>query len=242
MATIDNKVSPIEDFIKQGLAQRFNKTFGCALIFTTSTNKKAARAKLMQSQSGYPMAFATLKNWTLDETRYSPKTLFMRGISSQSTSDSKLTYKIKPLPVVMTYEITMYSQDMNELTGLAKKWLIATVQGGMKFNVLYGVADIGIALELDRDLSFNEKKNELTDTDEYELVAMMKVGGFISQDYIEQVQAITEIVEEGFVGDAALLEALEPGERGEHQLILFKRWNNIVGPEGSKDDPKTSGP
>jgi len=242
MATIDNRISPIEDFIKQGLAQRFNQTFGCALTYTTSSNKKAARAKLMQSKAGYPMAFASLKTWVIDETRYSPKTLYLRGVSSQSSTDSKLAYKVKPLPVTMTYEIAIYSQDMNKLTSLGKKWLFAIMEGGLKFNILYGVADIGIALDLDRELQFNEKKNELNETDEYEMIATMRIFGYVSPDYIETVQAITEIVEEGFVGNPALLAALEPGERGEHSLFLFKKWNDIAGPPGSADDPRSVGP
>jgi hypothetical protein len=242
MATIDNKISPIEDFIKQGLAQRFKQTFGCVLTYTTSLNKKAARAKLMQSKAGYPMAFASLKTWSIDETRYSPKTLYLRGVSSQSSTDSKLTYKIKPLPVTMTYEVTFYSQDMNEMTTLGKKWLFAIMEGGLKFNILYGVADIGIALDLDRELQFTEKTNELTETDQFEMIATMRIHGYLSPDHMETVQAITEIVEEGFVGDQALLQALEPGARGEHQLIMFKRWNDVAGPQGSVDDPRSVGP
>lgn len=242
MSIIDNSISPVEDFIKQGLAERFKQTFGTPLTYTTSTNKKAIRAKQLQSQSGYPMAFATLKSFAIDETRYSFKTLFTRGVSSQANTDSRLTYKVKPLPAILVYEITFIDNDSQSLANIAKSWLFAVATGSLKFSIMYGTVDMSIAIDLDREINFTDKKNELTETDEYEATATLRVFGFISPNTIQTQQAIVEVQLENVVGDEVAYSALADQNRGEHQAIFFRKWNDIAGPEGSADDPKSIGP
>jgi hypothetical protein len=243
LTQLDQRINPIEAFVYKGLADRFYQVFKTVLTYTTSTDKKAARAKQSGKDTGYPMAFAVLKTMAIDETRYSPKSLLLRGVTSGSSTDSKITYKAQLLPVIFSFEITFLSQDIKEVTALAKEWMFSAVGGYLKFSVSYGVVDIDISCELDREITIPDKKSGLTELNEYEMPTNIKVLGYLSPDNLAKVQAVTEVDIEGAVGSisdrAALQEVIDNGG----QAFFFKReWNTIPGPEGSSKDPKTVGP
>ena len=243
MSTLEQKLGPVEDSRYQGLAQRFQQTFGVVLTFTTSTDKKAARAKMLGKDTGYPMAFAAFKTRSIDETRYSPKALLLRGVTSGATSDSMLTYKAELLPVVETFEITFLTQDEKELRSFSKEWLFSALRGSLKFTIQWGVADIDISLELDREVTIPEKKGGLTDVNEYELTTNLKISGYLSPDHLDKVQAVTEVNVDGYSGSQADYEALTAAAARNGQMFEFKKqWSTTVGIEGSRGDLKTVGP
>lgn len=241
---LDQRINPIEAFIYKGLADRFYQVFGTILTLTTSTDKKSARAKQLGMDVGYPMAFAALKTFTIDETRYNPKALLIRGTTSGASSDSKLAYKAQFIPTIFSFEITYLSQDIKEVTAYAKEWLFAAVGGYLKFSVGYGVVDVDISTELDREVNIPEKKTGLTDINEYEVVTTLKLIGYLSPDNLSKVQAITELQGTISVTSSADYTALtEASALNNGQTFFFNReWNSIPGPEGAYQDPKTSGP
>lgn len=240
---LDQRINPIEAFVYKGLADRFYQVFGTVLTFTTSTDKKAARAKqLGNKDSGYPMAFAVLKTLAIDETRYSPKSLLLRGVTSNASTDSMLAYKAQFIPTILTFEINILSQDMKEITALAKEWLFAAIGGYLKFSVSYGVVDLDISSELDREVQIPEKKTGLTDVNEYEMITNIRVLGYLSPDNLSKVQAITNITVEGFVGQEADYKVLAETASNNGQAFYFNRkWNSTTGPSGSAMDPKDLG-
>jgi hypothetical protein len=241
---LDQRINPIEAFIYKGLADRFYQVFGAVLTYTTSQDKKAARAKMLGNKdTGYPMAFAVLKTIAVDETRYSPKSLLLRGVTSGASSDSKLTYKAQFVPVVISFEITFLSQDIKEVTALAKEWIFASIGGYLKFSVSYGVVDLDIGNDLDREVQIPEKKAGLSDVNEYEMITNMRVLGYLSPDNLSKVQAVTDLKIQGLMGPQADYEALKNATQGHNgQIFMFNRqWNSIPGPEGSYQDPKTPG-
>jgi len=241
--TLDQRINPVEAFVYKGFADRFYQVFGTVLTYTTSVDKKAARAKQLGQDTGYPMAFAVLKSQAIDETRYSPKTLLLRGTTSGASSDSKLTYKAQFIPVIFSFEISYLCQDIKDVTAFAKEWLFAALGGYLKFSVIYGVVDVDIGCDLDREVNIPEKKVGLSDVNEYEAVTNIRILGFLSPDNLAKTQAVTEIDVEGVVGDPASYALLTAAERANTQVFMFKRqWNSITGPTGSYQDPKTTGP
>lgn len=240
---LDQRINPIEAFIYKGLANRFYQVFGCVLTFTTSNDKKAARARQMGMDTGYPMAFAVLKSLAIDEARYNPKALLIRGTTSGASADSMITYKSQFIPTIFSFEVTYLSQDIKEVTAFAKEWLFSAIGGYLKFSVEYGVVDVDISTELDREVTIPEKKQGVTELNEYETVVTIKVMGYLSPDNLSKVQAVTEILGTGVVTSGTDYTALvEASAKNNGQTFLFnKGWNSITGPSGSYQDPKNVG-
>lgn len=234
---MDNKIKPIEDFIHQGLAQKFTSVFDAPLIFSVSNNKKQDAAKRFNGNPTYPLAFASVQSFEVTENQYSQPTLLRQGLKAQQSADRMLTYKLTALPVTTTFLITFLCQDLQTAINFAKKWLIAAVRGDMKYSITYGVVDADVHVDLDRNVQIPSRPdNEMTTVNEFEVTATLRVMGYMSEA-IKPVQAAVTVDVDGVLVDREAYEALKQGDREGVQIFTFrKEWNDIPGPRGSVDD------
>ena len=237
---MDNKISPLEAIIDVGLAKKFLKTFGVPLSLTLSSNRKQEQAKRLKETPKYPMAFAKATSWDITENSYSQQTLLRHGLKGQQNADGMLTYNLKLLPVTTTFAISYLCQDAQDARAFAKAWLFAATRGSLKFTVLYGVANIDIAFDLDRSIQVPERAdNETTSVNEMEVLTSLRVMGYMSEDSLQTVQTATavEINGELIPAQDAATAALQQGGREGVEIFSFKRgWDNTPGPAGSATD------
>lgn len=234
---MDNTLTSIEDFISAGISERFFKLFRVPLLFYNGPDVKTVlQKKLLKSgrKDLYPFARARTAGFALNETSYKPVTLMRKGLHGQASHDNTLTYKLKLIPVMTTYEVEIYVQDMRSLRELSKRWLFAATAGTMKFTVSYGVGPLDIDVKLDKQLSVPPREGGVTEVKEYVMTANIMVNGYMSQD-LETTQAVNELDWEGQV--AAL------GTSDENtQVFLFKsKWPDAKGPDSSIGDTIDTG-
>lgn len=239
---MDNKLDPVEHFVRLGLAQRFQQVFGFPLHYSTSVDKKATLAKMLGNATPkYPMAFLTFNSMTIDETRYSAWYLASRGLMSQASHDNMLAYRLRLLPTVSAYGITFYSQDSREVERFTKAWLFSVMDGGLKFTITYAVGDLDIHVDLDREIALPQRVGGLTEVDEYEATANLRVWGFHSKA-LETMQAVTSVQVEGVAVTEDHYKALNQVGRDKVQIFMFKNeWNQSAGIAGSTGDTKDVG-
>jgi hypothetical protein len=239
MAELNKAIMPIEAFIRKGVADKFFKLFGMTLTYVTTKEKKATKAKQLGTGGKYPVAFAVEKSYAVDETRYSPRSLGLMGLSAGQSSDGMLTATAKLLPIRTTYEISIYTDDARTVQKIAKTWLYASVNGWLNTTVDYGPVTPDIQVTLDREIQIPEMSAGIDEVAETEMIATIVVSGYLSPDNLVLTQAVTEVQLEGVVGTPEQIATLSAEEQKNHQVFLFRKpWNNITGPTGSaNDDP-----
>lgn len=236
LAKMDNSLNPIEDFINTGLANSFFKVFRVPLLFSNAPDFKTVYQDLMQRKGkkvSYPFARASTSGFAVNEsTSFKPNTLARRGLHGQASHDNTLTYKLSLIPVITTYEIEIYVQDMPSLKGLSKQWLFASIKNTLKFTVNYGIGPIDIDVKMDKQLNVPRREGGATEVKEYVMTSNIVVNGYMSEDGLSHSQAVTELDYEGQV------RALGSTETGEQVFLFESKWPNIVGPTASVDDTK----
>jgi hypothetical protein len=215
---MDNTLKPIEDFITSGLAERFFKVFGLPLLFYNGPDVKTICAKMLQSRGlpAYPFARAKTMSVAISENLYKPNTLLRRGLKSRASSDNLLTYELDLAPVSTTYEVTFYIQDFASVRKLVKDWIFAGIRNNLKFSVTYGVADIDMDIELDKQISIPTREGGVTEVKEYEIPLQMIVHGYLSEN-IRTVQAVTDL-------DVEIQVLEDMGAKGARVDIYHNDW------------------
>lgn len=218
MATLDNSIKPVEDFILSGLAERFYKVFGTPLLFYNGPDVKAVASKWLKQRTlaEYPYAVAKTNSLEITEQTFRSRPLLRTGIKSRASNDNVLAYQLGLAPVTTTYEITFYVQGGPDMLRLAKQWVMCNVRGSLKFSITYGVVDIDIDVKLDNSISIPQREGGVTEVKEYVMTAQMKVMGYLS-DQLKTVQAVTDLEIE-----ITVLEEL--GLKGGKVDILHNEW------------------
>ena len=234
---MDNSLNPIEDFINTGLKERFFKVFSVPLLFYNGPDVKSAiRKKLKDPEKAniYPFARARLSGVALNEMSYKPNTLLRRGLHGGASHDNTLTYKLSMIPVIFTYEVDIYTQDLPSLKHLSKLWLLSATRNNLKFTVSYGIGPIDIDVKPDRQLSIPPREGGVTEVKEYVMTSNLAVHGYMSED-LSTSQAVNQLDHEGQI------QALgNPDERT--QVFLFQsKWPDVQGAEASANDPIDTG-
>lgn len=190
---MDNQLKPIENFVKQGLAQRFQQLFGYPLVYSNANDKKSSATKLMQRGLKYPFAFATLTGEAVAENTYSPHKMWRRGLVTGTTDDQVLAYRLNLIPVTTEYTLTFLCQSLPELMRFKKLWLLGSINNGMKFSVLYGTVNIDVHVACERRVSIPTVDAGLTETREYVCEVTLQVSGYLSADEFATIQVVNEL-------------------------------------------------
>jgi hypothetical protein len=226
---MDNSLTPIEDMIYAGFGRRFLQVFGIPILFTNATDKRAAYAQKFTQDPNLklPFAFASYTGQSLTETRYSPQALLRRGLYGAATHDMVQTYRLRMIPVTTAFQILVLTEDLPTALEFSKRWLMATVEGSLKFTLTYGIADVDIHVELDRDVQIPQRTAGVDEPREYEIQTTLRLEGYTSKD-LERAQAATEVVAEGRVGSAEdVATAIAGGPNKTTQFFQFNRpWDN----------------
>jgi hypothetical protein len=202
---MDNSLKPIEHFVKQGLAQRFQQLFGYPLVYSNANDKKASAQKLMARGLKYPFAFATLTGESVAENTYAPHKLWRRGLVTGTNDDQVLAYRLNLIPVTTEYTLTFLCQSLAELMRFKKMWLLGSINNALKFSVLYGTVNFDIHVVPERRISIPSIEGGLTEAREYVAEVTLTISAYLSTDELATIQAVNEIEVETIVDSEALL-------------------------------------
>jgi hypothetical protein len=211
---MDNTLKPIEAFVQQGLAQRFQQLFGLPLVYSNAPDKRATAAKLLQRGLKYPFAFASVSRESITEGSYKPHGLWRRGLVTGSGQSDVDTYRLNVIPTTIEYEITLMTQSFAELSRFKKLWLLGSIQNGLKFSVLYGTVSIDVHVVQERQVNIPQREGGLTEVKEYIATVNLTVQSYMSQDELAKAKAIIEVQEsitiESAIEDTVLTRDMLP--------------------------------
>ncbi len=230
---MDNKITPIEKMVKEGLVQSFRRVFDTDLTITNTSNKRELVAKRSQGRPiKYPIAFAELSSVSLpSQGTYKAQALMRRGLVGQATSDNLGTFKLSMIPMDSAYQILYITNDFSQAEKFGKTWLMAAVGGFLKFNILYGVADVGISLELDRQVSFPQRDASPNAVEEYEVTTNLVINGYASHDALMNQQAAVSVETTMYISDQTEKALMQEDSEGTVQVFRFNReWPQGNGP------------
>jgi hypothetical protein len=241
---LNNSITPIEKLIQEGLAQRFYQVFGIHLVYSNAPNKKEMAAKLVQRGVAYPFAFAAVSSEGIRETSYKPHTLLRRGLIYGASHDRMLTYRLNMIPVNTKFDITFEAEAFSDAMAFSKTWLMACLQGALKFSITYGVADVDVHVDMDREIAIPSRDGGVTEIEEYTLSTGLLLEGYFSKDYLGKAQAVVDVEVEGIAtplgshapadSEEALLQGKDPSSV---QVFLFNRpWTTVPGPAADPID------
>jgi hypothetical protein len=218
---MDNSLKPIEHFVDQGLAQRFQQVFGFPLVFSNSPDKRASAKKALGIGLKYPFAFATVTGDAINNTTYRPHALWRKGLVSGISTDGTHAYRLNLIPVTTKFEITFVAESLTEIRRQAKLWLLGSVQSALKFSITYAVTDLDIHVEQDQELSIPTREGGLDEPLEYTMVSNLSVHGYMSADKLKKAQIVTDVELQGYLGSKASIEGLPPQQVAEHRVFFF---------------------
>lgn len=190
---MDDTLKPIEAFVQQGLAQRFQQIFDAPLVLVNAPDKRAAIAKLTQRGLKYPFAFASISRDSITEGTYRPHTLMRRGIMGKPSSDGMTAQRLNLIPVTTEYEITFLTQSFSDVRKFSRTWLLAVIQNAFKFSVTYGVVDLDINVIPEQAVSLPQRESGLSEAKEYVATVNITVAGYMSNTKLQLSQVVNEI-------------------------------------------------
>jgi hypothetical protein len=135
------------------------------------------------------------------------------------------------IPMDSTYQIMFITNDFSQAEKFGKTWLMAAVGGFLKFNILYGVADVGISLELDRQVSFPQRDASPNAPEEYEVTTSLVVSGYASHDALMNQQAALSVETTMYATNEAEKALMQVDSPGTVEVFKFTReWPQGSGP------------
>jgi hypothetical protein len=221
---MDNKLAPIEAFVKEGLVQQFRRVFATELTFSNVSGKRHLAQKRSQGKIlKYPLAFAELQSVSLATDRQRATPLQRRGLIGMATTDNVGTYQLPLIPMDSTYQILYISNDFSQLEKFAKLWLQAAACGFLTFSVTYGVATLGVNFNVEPTINFPQRDSNPDAIEEYELTSTLTIRGWASNDKLVSKQAANSIeVDARLAAERALYQ--EDSKGAVQVFKITKKW------------------
>lgn len=229
---MDNKIAPVETFIKQGLQVAFRRVFDTELTITNVSGKREILQKRAQGRAlKYPLAFAELSTLALNPTNYRSTPLLRRGMVGQTTSDNLGTFKVPLISMSSTYQILYVTNNFAQAELFGKLWLMAAAGGFLKFSVEYGVVVLDITTELDRQVNFPQRDSSPDAVEEYEVTTSLVVEGYGSHDKLILEQAAKTVEVSAVITQETNKALMQEDSPGNVQVFTFtKDWPAGKGP------------
>lgn len=193
-------LDPIDAFVFQGLQKQFLSVFNTPTVWTTSTDKTKALAKLFPEKIAYPHAFLFLETWTTSETRRSLRASTLRGTRVAVSTDNKTTQNVRILPVDYEVKIEWHFNSYQNVLAVGRKWLFLANSGALNFQVDYGQSVFDIRSELVKNVTFPQREADPDNVQEYVLETSLTLQGYISEAETFQQQVIDTVEITGYVG------------------------------------------
>lgn len=201
----DIQVSPIDDAVLAGFAQRFQQVFGCLVTWTTATDKMQVIQKLFNGKEvTYPYACLTLTAMAANHESYNHNALARRGVRVTVGSNQTTIATAKLVPTNFEVEaefITNKFQGVESGTvrGFARRWLLARRMGYLKYNVRYGSLSAGIGVTLSENVSIPVRENVVETETAYKTTVTATIHGYISEPILGSQGVTQEVIIDGQV-------------------------------------------
>lgn len=186
------QIEPIEEFVFRGVQEYFVRVFGVsnAIWVTASDEAKVLDRVLKQStqKMEYPFCFLRMNSMALSVERQAAGPLGMRGQIIAVGEDQKKTFSARIMPVDISVTAKFLTQDFEDVKRLTRRWIFASRQNSLSFDIRYGRTALGIKSVLETTVSIPTRDAQPTQIQEYPMEASFVILGFISDETLIETQ------------------------------------------------------
>jgi len=196
----DPSVQPLDMFVMEGFAQRFQQVFGCAKCAFINQNDKTKVLDALFGQGKtltYPYAYFVIQTTSVNNESYNPHQWVRRGIRIGVRSDDTIQMaRIQPtnFDIEVTYVTNKFdSIEQGSVRAFVRRWLLARRAGYLKFSVDYGLKQFGIGLTLAESINIPQRENIVEQETKYEITVLATIHGYISEPYTAKMGKTNQI-------------------------------------------------
>lgn len=198
-------ITPIENFIFNGITNKLHQVFGCYVQFSNSENKVQEMLKIRKEKGiKFPYLFVSLSDTSFTQDYYNSNYLSRHGMTVKVADSGNALAKVKLLPCTFTFKVEYFTDRNDASVGSAlwftKRWMFARRLGYLKFNIKYGQT-YSCPVLLDESLSQPTKPQESDAMACYQIDGNFTVNGFVSEAQLLTDGVLTDVVTEMKVGD-----------------------------------------
>lgn len=181
------KISPIDDYIKEGFSQQMIEQFRCPAIFVSSPDKlRNLQTLLGNSQPSYPYIFLFVQSVGPNINSYATNRFARQGIRVALNTDNNQFQMARLIPVVFEIEVSfitdkMASDEVDSVNGFIRRWLFARRNGSLQFNVNYGLTSVSISYTLSDTVPIQPRESPTDQESFYTVVTTASVQGYVSE-------------------------------------------------------------
>jgi hypothetical protein len=192
------KLTPVDDFVKEGFAKQVTEQFRCPAIYVTSSEKVRTLQTLLETTPSYPYIFLTQQTSSPNNEAYPNLKLAKQGVVATFNSDNKQAQLVRLLPTNFVIEITFItnkssSNDLDSISGFIRRWAFARRLGYLNFTVNYGLTNLAINCMLEEAPAIPSRENPADQEAIYTLTTSATVHGYISEPVLSSRGIINQI-------------------------------------------------
>ena len=191
-----DRLESVDNYIMQGLQDRFLSVFNTPTVWCTSTDKVKAVDKIFADTGGkvtYPYAALVLNSWQRADDRMSLRVASMRGVRVAISTDARTTQKARIIPMDFSVSIEWYFNSFKDMKDTARRWLFIQQKGSLNFQVQYGETYFDIKTLPDTSVNFPKREADPDNVQEYVLETNLVIQGVISEVETTQQQVIDSV-------------------------------------------------
>lgn len=194
------RIKPIDDFVRQGFAEKMQQQFRAQTIYTTSPDALAQlKAQLGNQQPQYPYIFLYIQSVSPNTDSYATHRLARFGVPVQINEDGKQTQNARVLPVNFEIEVTYVTNrydgiNPEAVNSFVRRWLFTRRNGSLNFTVDYGLHKFQVSYTATDSLQIPKRENPAEQESVYQVVANITVHGYVSEPTLTSRGRITQVV------------------------------------------------
>lgn len=195
----ENRITPIETLILQGLVDRFQQVFNCVCAYGNTFDRIKIIEKLLEGKDvKYPYAFLNIQTLSHNIDSYATNVMARTGLESYVLDSNNAMYKVRLMPTAFEVEVIFISNEFfgnsqRSILEFTRRWLFARRNGYLKFNVNYGAnLTLRISAALSESITLPTQDNKTERQSDYELTTSLTVQGYTSEPKLVQSGIVTD--------------------------------------------------
>lgn len=190
----------LENIIFSGIAQKTADVLQLTKsipIISTSDKYRVFRELAGKENISYPIAYLELgpAQVMTDNTRGNASTMAKQGTYGRILPGTPAYIEsLQIIPVNFTLTLVYLDQDFRSTLGFIRRWLLASMDKGLNFNVIYRDITLPIKVVMDTQVTIPQKDNLVNTVNVFDFEAALTVWGYVSDLEAEKVPMVAPVV------------------------------------------------
>lgn len=193
-------ILPVDSYIREGFSKQMIEQFRCPAAFATSVDELRTLLSMQgNSPVEYPYIFLRQSSVSMSKESYNPNRLSRQGIPVTINSDNTQFQMARIIPANFEIEATFHTNRMDgnavsSVNGFVRRWLFASRNGSLQFNVDYGLTKISVSYTLSDSVPTPPRESPTDQESVYKVVATATIHGYVSEPELGTRGRINQIL------------------------------------------------